>query len=225
MMNLTHKVAPSWQNFLHEECQKPYFIELEKFLDEAHKDANVYPPQSEIFKALELTDLENTKIVILGQDPYHGAGQAHGLCFSVNDGVVLPPSLRNIFKEQATDLGIVQPTNGNLSVWATQGVLLLNTTLTVRENQAASHQNRGWEIFTDAVIKRVNEHTENNVFMLWGSHARSKSELISQDKHLVLAAVHPSPLSAYRGFFGCKHFSQANQYLKSYNKQPIQWQL
>lgn len=225
MTKILQTLDPNWQKLLAPETQKPYFLALETFLEEAFKSATIYPPAYQILNAFNQTALQNIRVVILGQDPYHGANQAHGLAFSVNDGVPVPPSLRNIFKEQADDLGILQPKNGNLSDWAAQGVLLLNATLTVQADQAASHQKMGWETFTDAVIELVSERTENTVFLLWGSYAQQKSVLINPAKHLILKSVHPSPLSAHRGFLGCKHFSQANAYLIKCGKQPINWQL
>jgi uracil-DNA glycosylase len=220
------KLHPSWLKVLEAEFEKPYMKELKAFLvKEKSEKQNIYPPSSQIFSALEHTPLDKVKVVILGQDPYHGHGQAHGLCFSVNKGVDIPPSLRNIYKELVTDVGISMPSHGCLQHWADQGVLLLNATLTVRANQAGSHQKKGWEQFTDEVIRQVNIHCENVVFLLWGSYARSKSVHIDRNKHLVLEAPHPSPLSAYNGFFGCRHFSKTNTFLVDKGKAPIDWQI
>jgi uracil-DNA glycosylase len=196
---------------------------LRTFLQNEQRQYRTYPPNLQIFNAFNLTPFHDVKVVILGQDPYHGVGQAHGLCFSVPDGVAFPPSLQNIFQEISTDLGISVPTSGNLERWAKQGVFLLNTTLTVRAHSPLSHQNQGWEQFTDAVIRKLSDERENLVFMLWGSHAQSKERLIDTSKHLILKTVHPSPLSAYRGFFGCKHFSKTNAYLQEQGIAPVDW--
>ncbi len=185
----------------------------------------IYPPSSQIFAAFDHTHFNDVKVVILGQDPYHGPGQAHGLCFSVNKGVDIPPSLKNIYKEQVTDVGIQIPSHGHLVQWADQGVLLLNATLTVRTNEAGSHQKKGWEFFTDEVIRQLNEKRENLVFLLWGNYARSKSVHINRQRHLILEAPHPSPLSAHNGFFGCRHFSAANKHLVEKGLTPIDWQI
>ena len=193
------------------------------FVKEEYRQRTVYPPGPCIFSAFEHCPFDKVKVVILGQDPYHGPGQAHGLCFSVNDGVPFPPSLQNIFKEIQSDLGTPIPTTGNLTRWANQGVLMLNATLTVRAHQAASHQRQGWEEFTDAAIRALAEERENLVFILWGAYAQKKGAFIDRNKHLVLASAHPSPLSAYNGFFGNKHFSRANEYLIAHGQQPIQW--
>jgi len=193
------------------------------FVKEEYRQRTVYPPGPCIFSAFEHCPFDKVKVVILGQDPYHGPGQAHGLCFSVNDGVPFPPSLQNIFKEIQSDLGTPIPTTGNLTRWANQGVLMLNATLTVRAHQAASHQRQGWEEFTDAAIRILAEERENLVFILWGAYAQKKGAFIDRNKHLVLASAHPSPLSAYNGFFGNKHFSRANEYLIAHGQQPIQW--
>lgn len=199
-------------------------IELKKFLkSEYDKNKIIYPARSEYFRALDLTPLEEVKVVILGQDPYHGPGQAHGLCFSVNEGVRFPPSLLNIYKERQADLGLAIPQSGDLSRWAQQGVLMLNSVLTVEKDQAASHQGRGWEKFTDQIISLVNEKCENVVFILWGAYAQKKAAFVDRKKHLVLESVHPSPLSSHRGFFGSKPFSKANAYLLSRGQQPIDW--
>lgn len=217
------RLHPSWKELLQEEFSKSYFSELIKFVKAEYALKTVYPPGSLIFNALDHTPPEEVKVVILGQDPYHGPGQANGLSFSVNDGIALPPSLKNILKEVSEDVGAPLPANGNLERWANQGVLLLNASLTVRAGEAGSHQNKGWEIFTDAVIKAINEHTRGVVFLLWGSFAQKKEALIDKAKHKILSAPHPSPLSAYRGFFGCRHFSSANAYLSSNGKQEIKW--
>lgn len=217
------KIEPSWKNVLNEEFKKPYFGHLVDFVKTEYQTTLCFPPAKQIFNAFEFCKFDDLKVVILGQDPYHGPNQAHGLCFSVNDDVAFPPSLINIFKEIETDLGISPPISGNLERWAKQGVLLLNATLTVRANLAGSHQNRGWEIFTDAVIKQISDQKENVVFILWGSYAQKKGNVIDTNKHLILKSVHPSPLSVYRGFYGCKHFSKTNEYLKSVGKKEINW--
>ena len=213
----------SWKAHLAGEFEKPYFSLLTSFVRKEYQSATCYPPASLIFNAFNQCPFDKVKVVIIGQDPYHGYGQAHGLCFSVNDGVQFPPSLVNIFKEIERDLHIPFPQSGNLTRWANQGVFLLNATLSVREGQAGSHQNKGWEEFTDRVIKEISDKKNNVVFMLWGSYAQRKGAVIDTKRHLVLKAVHPSPLSAYRGFIGCGHFSQANQYLASKGLTPIQW--
>lgn len=217
------KIEETWKAVLQEEFDKPYFEILTNFVRKEYQTTTIYPPAKLIFNAFNLCPFDQAKVVIIGQDPYHGPGQAHGLCFSVNDGVAYPPSLINIFKEIEEDLHRPTPTSGNLERWAKQGVLLLNAILTVRANQPASHQNKGWEEFTDRVIKELSDKRDGLVFMLWGSYAQKKGAVIDTKKHLVLKAVHPSPLSAYRGFFGCKHFSQANAYLQSRGKSPIEW--
>ena len=217
------KIEKSWQEVLQTEFDKPYFENLVGFVKQEYASNTIFPPAGQIFNAFNTCPFNNVKVVILGQDPYHGPGQAHGLCFSVNDGIQFPPSLQNIFKEITSDLGIPAPKTGNLTRWAEQGVLLLNATLTVRASQAGSHQGRGWEEFTDAVIKTISEKAENVVFILWGSYAIKKKALINASKHCILTAPHPSPLSSYRGFFGCKHFSQTNEYLTSVGKTPIEW--
>lgn len=209
------KIEPSWKELLKDEFEKPYFSELIQFVKNEYKTTKIYPPGKLIFNAFDHCPAEQTKVVILGQDPYHGPGQAHGLCFSVPEGIDQPPSLQNIFKEINNDLGKPVPTSGNLERWAEQGVLLLNATLTVRAHQAGSHQNKGWETFTDAVIKIISEKKENLVFFLWGSYAQRKGAFINTQRHLVLKSVHPSPLSANRGgWFGNHLFSQANAYLE-----------
>jgi uracil-DNA glycosylase len=217
------KIEESWKSQLQGEFEKPYFQELTQFVRTEYMSQPIYPPAKLIFNAFDQCPFDRVKVVILGQDPYHGPGQAHGLCFSVNDGVEFPPSLRNIFKEIQSDIGSPIPTSGNLERWAKQGVLLLNATLTVRAHQAGSHQKKGWEQFTDAVIHLVAERQEHVVFILWGNYAISKGEFIDTRKHLVLKSVHPSPLSASRGFFGNKQFSTANKYLVEYGKEAIVW--
>lgn len=217
------KIEKSWKEALQAEFDKPYFAALVDFVKQEYATKKIFPPAPLIFSAFDQCPLDEVKVVILGQDPYHGPGQAHGLCFSVNDGIEFPPSLVNIFKEIQRDLRISFPSTGNLTRWAKQGVLLLNATLTVEAHQAGSHQGKGWEVFTDAVIKILSEKKENLVFMLWGSYAQQKGAYINHTKHLVLRSVHPSPLSAYRGFLGCGHFSEANEFLKSKEKTPIQW--
>lgn len=219
------QIEETWKNILMDEFQKEYFIKLKAFLVEEKKKYTVYPPGSQIFAAFSHTPFNSVKVVILGQDPYHGPGQAHGLCFSVPKGIRTPPSLQNIFKEINNDLGIPIPSHGNLEKWAKQGVLLLNATLTVRANQAGSHQNKGWETFTDAVIKGLSDNHKGLVFILWGNYAQAKTRIIDTNKHFVLTAPHPSPLSASRGFFGCKHFSKTNRLLTSIGKEPIDWSL
>ena len=218
--------APSWQPYLNAEFDLPYMQQLKSFLQaEKQQQKTIYPHSSNWFHALEATPLDEVKVVIIGQDPYHQPGQAHGLCFSVQPGVKVPPSLVNIYKELQSDLGIAPANHGYLENWAQQGVLLLNAVLTVVDSNANAHQGKGWETFTDKVISVVNEHCEKVVFMLWGSYAQKKGAVIDTQKHLVLKAPHPSPLSAHRGFLGCKHFSQANAYLESNDKAEIDWQL
>ena len=217
------KIEKSWQEVLQPEFDKPYFENLVGFVKQEYASRTIFPPAGQIFSAFNTCPFIDVKVVILGQDPYHGPGQAHGLCFSVNDGIQFPPSLQNIFKEITADLGIPAPKTGNLTRWAEQGVLLLNATLTVRASQAGSHQGKGWEEFTDSVIKIISEKSENVVFILWGSYAIKKKALINASKHCILTAPHPSPLSSYRGFFGCKHFSKTNTYLTSKGKTPIEW--
>ena len=222
-MALDVKIEQSWKALLQEEFDKPYFVELTDFVRAEYKSYRIYPPGSQIFNAFNLCPFGKVKVVIIGQDPYHGPGQAHGLCFSVNDGVPFPPSLRNIFKEINADTGAPIPQSGNLTRWATQGVLLLNATLTVREHSAGSHQRRGWETFTDAVIRIISEQKSKVVFILWGAYAQSKASLIDSSRHLVLRSVHPSPLSAHAGFFGNHHFSLANDYLVRNGLTSIDW--
>jgi uracil-DNA glycosylase len=218
--------APSWQSALLGEFEQPYMQNLKAFLSaEKEQNKQIYPHSSHWFHALETTPIDDVKVVILGQDPYHQPGQAHGLCFSVQPGVKVPPSLVNIYKELHSDLGITPPNHGYLESWAQQGVLLLNAVLTVVDSHANAHQGKGWEQFTDKIVSTVNEQCEHVVFMLWGSYAQKKGAVIDTQKHLVLKAPHPSPLSAHRGFLGCKHFSQANAYLAQHQKQPIEWAL
>lgn len=217
------KIEESWKQTLANEFEKPYFANLIQFVKSEYAAGTVYPEGKNIFNAFNLCPLPNVKVVIIGQDPYHEPRQAHGLCFSVQDGVEFPPSLQNIFKEIESDLGTPVPQSGNLERWARQGVFLLNSILTVRAHQAASHANKGWETFTDEVIKQISDKTENVVFMLWGNYAKVKGKVIDTKKHLILNTVHPSPLSVYRGFFGCKHFSRANEYLTAHGKTPINW--
>lgn len=217
------RIEESWKKHLQTEFDKPYFDELVRFVRNEYATHTVYPPGKQMFAAFDACPFDNVKVVILGQDPYHEPGQAHGLCFSVNEGVQFPPSLQNIFKEIESDLGKPVPSNGNLLRWARQGVLLLNATLTVRAHQAGSHQNRGWEAFTDAVIHHLAEEREHIVFILWGAYAQRKGAFIDRTRHLVLQSPHPSPLSAHRGFFCNHHFSQANQYLTAHGIEPIDW--
>ena len=217
------QIEESWKQHLAPEFEKDYFIKLTEFVRSEYQTTTIYPPGRFIFNAFNLCPFDKVKVVIIGQAPYHGPGQAHGLCFSVNDGVPFPPSLQNIFKEIQSDLGAPIPTSGNLTRWANQGVLLLNATLTVRAHQAGSHQRRGWEEFTDAAIRILAEQRENIVFILWGSYAQKKGAFIDRNKHLVLASAHPSPLSAYNGFFGNKHFSRTNEYLQAHGQTPIEW--
>jgi len=220
------KLEPSWLNLLADLFETPWFAEIKNKIVQERKQYTIYPPANLFFNAMDLCPVPNTKVVILGQDPYHGTGQAHGLSFSVPRGVGIPPSLQNIYKELENDLGIKPATHGNLESWAKQGVLLLNASLSVRANQAASHFYIGWEQFTDSIIQRLSESKENLVFMLWGSFARKKKFLIAKNKnHLVLEAPHPSPLSAYQGFMGCKHFSKANQFLQAHELGAVCWQL
>lgn len=224
-MNINN-INKTWFANLKNEFSEPYFLELENFLAERKKSgAVIYPPEDKIFNALNLTNFNDIKVVILGQDPYHGPNQAHGLSFSVQNGLKLPPSLNNIYKELTTDIGTKPTVNGNLEPWAKQGVLLLNAVLTVEQANANAHANKGWEQFTDSIIKLVSQKHNNVVFILWGSYAQKKANLIDDTKHLIIKDPHPSPLSAYRGFFGSKPFSKTNNYLISNNKQPINWQI
>lgn len=217
------RIEDSWKARLQDEFDKPYFAVLTQFVRNEYAAGPVYPPGREMFAAFDACPFDDVRVVILGQDPYHEPGQAHGLCFSVNDGVPFPPSLVNIFKEIESDLGRPMPSSGNLMRWAKQGVLLLNATLTVRAHQAGSHQNKGWEAFTDAVIHRLATERNHIVFILWGSYAQRKGSFIDRNRHCVLQSPHPSPLSAYRGFFGNKHFSRANAYLIANGYKPIDW--
>jgi uracil-DNA glycosylase len=216
-------IGNEWDELLHDEFQKEYYQKLRAFLKEEYRTQTIYPDMHDIFNALKYTPYNQVKVVILGQDPYHGPGQAHGLCFSVKEGVPFPPSLRNIFQEVHTDTGAPIPENGTLIRWAKQGVLLMNTVLTVRQGQANSHKGKGWEILTDRVVELLNEREKPIVFLLWGANARSKKKLITNPNHLVLETVHPSPLSAFGGFFGCHHFSLANTFLTACGETPIQW--
>ncbi|MDX9728427.1 MAG: uracil-DNA glycosylase [Bacteroidales bacterium] len=217
------KIETGWREKLREEFEKEYFIALTDFVREEYRTRQVFPPGNRIFNAFDLCPFDRVKVVIIGQDPYHNIGQAHGLCFSVTDGTDYPPSLVNIFKELNRDLGVPVPASGNLERWARQGVLLLNAILTVRAHQALSHQNKGWERFTDAAISILNSDRDNIVFMLWGAYAQNKGVSIDPSRHLVLKTVHPSPLSAHRGFFGCSHFSKCNEWLRSRGLEPIEW--
>lgn len=220
---MTVQIEKTWDTALARELQKPYFRQLGTRVQKAYQNSTVYPAYIDIFAALSHCPLPTVKVVILGQDPYHGPGQAHGLAFSVPNGIDIPPSLRNIYKEIVSDIGVSTPDSGNLIRWADQGVLLLNTTLTVEAGKPASHSIWGWGTFTDRVIQTISQEREHVVFLLWGAHALSKRPLIDEQKHLVVTAPHPSPLSAYRGFFGCKHFSQTNNYLMTQRETPIIW--
>ncbi|MBT8222705.1 MAG: uracil-DNA glycosylase [Eudoraea sp.] len=218
------RIHPSWKQVLSEEFQQPYFTQLIQFVKKEYQSATCYPKGTDIFAAFDHSPFDKTKVVIIGQDPYHGPGQAHGLCFSVKDGIAHPPSLVNIFKEVSQDLGKPYPESGNLEHWADQGVFLLNATLTVRASQAGSHQNKGWEVFTDAVIQQLSQEKEGIVFLLWGGFAKKKAALIDQSKHHILTSGHPSPLSANRGlWFGNKHFSKTNEILARNGQKPINW--
>ncbi|MGX4600879.1 uracil-DNA glycosylase [Faecalimicrobium sp. JNUCC 81] len=219
------KLGNDWDILLEDEFKKEYYLNLREFLKVEYSSKVIYPDANNIFEALKHTSYNGTKVLILGQDPYHGEGQAHGLAFSVQKGIQTPPSLLNIYKELQSDLGCFIPNNGYLMPWADQGILLLNTALTVRAHEANSHKDKGWEIFTDSIIKILSGREEPIIFVLWGSNARSKKKLIDNKKHYILESPHPSPLSAYRGFFGCKHFSKINEILKSINKDPIDWQI
>jgi uracil-DNA glycosylase len=222
---ITPTIEESWKKVLWDEFQQPYFAELKQFLLEEKRKYTVYPPGPMIFNAFNKTPFDKVKVVLIGQDPYHEPGQAHGLCFSVQDGVPHPKSLINIFKELHDDVGFEIPVSGNLEKWTSQGVFLLNATLTVRAHEAGSHQNHGWERFTDAAISKLSMQREGLVFLLWGSYAKQKEALIDTSKHYILSTVHPSPLSAHRGFFGCKHFSKTNEILRKLGKTEINWQL
>ncbi len=224
-MEVNPVIEASWKRELSEQFRAPYFAELKAFLIEEKRQYTIFPPGNLIFNAFNLTPFDKVKVVIIGQDPYYNKGQAHGLCFSVQPGVPHPKSLINIFQELKTDVGVETPMNGNLEQWAKQGVLLLNATLTVREHQPGSHQNHGWETFTDAVIRQLSEQKTGIVFLLWGNYAQAKVSLIDTNKHFILRAAHPSPFSAYRGFFNCHHFSQTNQLLIQSGQVPIDWNL
>ena len=217
------KIEDSWGTQLADEFAKEYFLQLIQFVKSEYKSHIVFPPGRQIFNAFDNCPFEKTKVVIIGQDPYHGPAQAHGLCFSVADGIPKPPSLLNIFKELKLDIGKEIPINGNLINWAQQGILMLNATLTVRANEAGSHQSKGWEVFTDAVIKNLSDHKENLVFILWGAYAQKKANYINRKKHFIVESAHPSPLSASRGFFGQNHFSKTNTFLESKGIKPISW--
>lgn len=220
------KLHPSWKKFLKDEFDKAYMQNLKSFINlQKQNSLTVFPSGDNIFNALNSTPIENVKVVIIGQDPYHGPNQAHGLCFSVNKGVKIPPSLRNIYKELNQDIGFKIPDHGNLQAWADQGVLLLNSVLTVNQAQANSHQGKGWETFTDKIISELNKHHNYIVYMLWGAYAHKKGKNINPQNNLILKSVHPSPLSAHRGFLGCKHFSQCNEYLSQHNETMINWQI
>ncbi len=217
------KIGNDWDIMLRDEFDRPYFKQLENFLTEERARYEIYPPQEDVFNALRYSSFQDTKVVILGQDPYHEPGQAHGLCFSVNKGVTIPPSLVNIYKEIENDLGIKMPGHGYLADWAKQGVLLLNTVLTVRRGQANSHKGKGWEIFTDRIVEILNQRQKPMVFILWGANAKSKTELITNKEHMVITGAHPSPLSAWKGFFGGRYFSKANRYLEITGQEPVDW--
>lgn len=218
------KLESSWKQRLQDEFDQPYMAGLRQYLlDRKRNGAVIYPPGKQIFNALDSTPFDQVKIVIFGQDPYHGPGQAHGLCFSVPEGVAVPPSLLNIYKEIESDLGLPRPASGNLQAWADQGILLLNAVLTVERGHASAHQGKGWEKFTDRVVAELNAGRENLVFLLWGSYAMKKGAIIDRDRHFVLTAPHPSPLSAHRGFFGCSHFSKANAWLERNGMEPVRW--
>lgn len=219
------KIGNSWDQILKDEFNKEYYQKLEQFLENEYQTTQIFPKKDDIFNALKYTDYQNVKVLIIGQDPYHEINQAHGLAFSVLDQIKFPQSLLNIFKELKNDLGYPIPTSGNLTSWAKQGVLLLNNVLTVRIHQASSHKNKGWEHFTNAIIKHLNERNDPVIFVLWGNDAKTKQQFITNKQHYILTAAHPSPLSAYHGFFGCKHFSKINQILISMKKQPINWEI
>jgi len=225
MPGINPKIEGSWKEILKDEFSSQYFTELKEFLIEEKKKFNIYPPGKLIFNAFNRTAFEELRVVILGQDPYHGKGQAHGLCFSVPEGISQPPSLLNIFKELKSDLGIPIANHGNLEKWTSQGILLINATLTVRANQAGSHQNKGWEKFSDVVIQKISEKRAGIIFLLWGSYAQAKELLIDKNKHYVLKAAHPSPFSAHNGFFGCKHFSKTNDILSRHGLEKIDWRI
>lgn len=219
------KIGNDWDSILASEFKKEYFQKLQAFLEEEYERETIYPPREDVFNALKYSSFKNTKVVILGQDPYHEPGQAHGLCFSVNKGVKIPPSLVNIYKELEADLGIKAPDHGYLKDWAEQGVLLLNAGLTVRQGQANSHKGKGWETFTDHIVEALNDHAEPVVFILWGANAKAKQSLITNKEHFILTGAHPSPLSAWNGFFGGGYFSKANRFLEITGQKPINWEL
>ncbi len=219
------KIGNDWDELLKDEFEKEYYLKLRAFLMEEYGDKSIYPSMDDIFNALKFSSFKDTKVVILGQDPYHGEGQSHGLSFSVKKGIKIPPSLRNIYKELNSDLGVYIPNNGYLKKWADQGVLLLNTSLTVRDGDANSHSKIGWEVFTDKIIALLNEREKPVVFILWGNNAKSKEKLITNKNHFIIKSVHPSPLSASRGFFGSRPFSRTNEFLKSVGEKPIDWQI
>lgn len=219
------KICNDWDELLQGEFEKEYYIKLKNFLAREYRENTIYPPAEDLFNALRYSSYENTKVVILGQDPYHEPGQAHGLCFSVNKGVAIPPSLINIYKELESDLGIKPPTHGYLVDWAKQGVLLLNTVLTVRKGEANSHKGRGWEVFTDRIVELLNEREKPMVFLLWGANAKSKQGLIDNKDHMIITGAHPSPLAAWKGFFGGGYFSKANRFLELTGQTPIDWEL
>lgn len=219
------KIGNDWDSILASEFKKEYFQKLQAFLEEEYERETIYPPREDVFNALKYSSFKNTKVVILGQDPYHEPGQAHGLCFSVNKGVKIPPSLVNIYKELEADLGIKAPDHGYLKDWAEQGVLLLNAGLTVRQGQANSHKGKGWETFTDHIVEALNDHAEPIVFILWGANAKAKQSLITNKEHFILTGAHPSPLSAWNGFFGGGYFSKANRFLEITGQKPINWEL
>ncbi len=225
MTNINPKIESSWKELLMSEFQSEYFLKLKAFLSEEKRSHTIYPAGKNIFAAFDFVPVEKVKVVILGQDPYHGVGQAHGLSFSVPEGIKIPPSLQNIYKELKSDLNIDAPNSGNLEKWAKQGVFLLNATLTVRANEAGSHQKRGWEQFTDKVIQSISQNRENVVFILWGNYAQAKEKLIDTQKHYIIKSAHPSPLSAYNGFWGSKPFSKTNSYLESKGIKAINWDL
>lgn len=219
------RIGNNWDIILKEEFEKEYFIKLDEFLEKEYTEQTIYPKKENIYNALKLTDYNNVRVVIIGQDPYHEDGEAHGLAFSVLEGVKIPPSLRNIFKELNSDLGYGIPLSGDLTKWAKEGVLLINSVLTVREHKANSHKDKGWEKFTDAIIRKLNDRDKPVIFMLWGNYAKIKKKLINEDKHFVIESAHPSPLSAYNGFFGSKPFSKVNEILNSLNEKNINWKL
>ena len=218
-------IGNDWDEILADEFKKDYYLSLREFLKSEYSTKKIYPDMYDIFNALKYTSYKDTKVVIIGQDPYHGPGQAHGLCFSVKKGITPPPSLKNIFKELSDDVGIATPPHGQLTSWAQQGVLLLNTVLTVREGQPNSHKGKGWEVFTDSIIQKLNDKDSPIVFLLWGANAKAKAKIITNEKHIKLEAAHPSPLSAHNGFFGCRHFSKTNEILEKSGQSPIDWQI